>query len=129
MSVLLTIAAGVVAVTALMLIFERRLIYFPSRTLELEPGALGLRHGGALLVAEDGVKLHAWPLPIEGARRTVLVCNGNAGNMSYRLDRAREMQRRLGRGLLARARRVPGELARARHDRRLTGVRRGSGRP
>lgn len=96
MSLLLTIAGALLAVTALMLAFERRLIYFPFRAVELEPGAVGLRHEEALLVAEDGVKLHAWLLPVEGARRTVLLCNGNAGNMSYRLDRAREMQRRLG---------------------------------
>jgi fermentation-respiration switch protein FrsA (DUF1100 family) len=96
MSVLLTIAGAVLLMTALVLIFERRLIYFPFRTLEVEPGALGLRHEEGILVAEDGVKLHAWLLPLSGARRTILVCNGNAGNMSYRLDRAREMQRRLG---------------------------------
>lgn len=96
MSLLVTIAGVLLAVTALMLAFERRLIYFPFRNLELRPSALGLRHEEAVLVAEDGVKLHAWLLPLAGARRTVLLCNGNAGNMSYRLDRAREMQRRLG---------------------------------
>jgi hypothetical protein len=95
-STLLTIAAAVVAVTALMLVFERHLIYFPFRTLELDPGSLGLRYEEARLVAEDGVALHAWLLPLDGAQRTILVCNGNAGNMSYRLDRAQEMQRRLG---------------------------------
>lgn len=96
MSTLLTIAAALVAVTALMLVFERHLIYFPFRTLELDPGSLGLRYEEARLVAEDGVALHAWLLPLDGAQRTILVCNGNAGNMSYRLDRAQEMQRRLG---------------------------------
>jgi fermentation-respiration switch protein FrsA (DUF1100 family) len=95
-SLLLTSASVLLAATALMLAFERRLIYFPFRNLEFQPGALGLRHEGALLVAEDGVKLYAWLLPLAGARRTVLLCNGNAGNMGYRLDRAREMQRRLG---------------------------------
>ncbi len=96
MSTLLTIAAAVVAVTALMLVFERHLIYFPFRTLELDPESLGLRYEEARLVAEDGAALHAWLLPLDGAQRTILVCNGNAGNMSYRLDRAQEMQRRLG---------------------------------
>lgn len=96
MSTLLTIAATLVTVTALMLVFERRLIYFPFRTLELTPASLGLRHKEARLIAEDGVELHAWLLPLARAPRTILVCNGNAGNMSNRLDRAREMQRRLG---------------------------------
>ena len=81
MGLLLTLATVLLAVTLLMLAFERQLIYFPSRVLELEPNALGLRHEEAFLVA--------------GARRMVLVCNGNAGNVSHRLDRAIEMQRRL----------------------------------
>jgi hypothetical protein len=93
---LLTIALALLAVTALMLAFERRLIYSPSRDLDLEPAALGLRHQEACFVAEDGVRLHAWLLPLPGSRRTVLVCNGNAGNMSHRLDRALQMQQRLG---------------------------------
>ena len=96
MGLLLTLAAVVLALTLLMLAFERQLIYFPLRVLELEPGALGLRHEEAFLVAEDGVKIHAWLLPLAGARRVVLVCNGNAGNVSHRLGRALEMQRRLG---------------------------------
>jgi len=95
-SLLLAIAGGLLAVTALLLAFERRLIYFPLRALELEPGELGLVHEEARLVTEDGVTLHAWLLPLPGARRTVLLFNGNAGNMSFRLERAAQMQRRLG---------------------------------
>jgi fermentation-respiration switch protein FrsA (DUF1100 family) len=95
-ALLLTVAAVLVIVTALMLAFERRLIYFPFRTLEAEPSALGLRHENVMLAAEDGVRIHAWWLPLPDSRLTVLVCNGNAGNMSFRLDRARQMQRRLG---------------------------------
>jgi hypothetical protein len=93
---LLALATAVLGVTLLMLLFERRLIYFPMRTLEIEPAVLGLRHEDAFPVAEDGVKIHAWLLPLAGARRVVVVCHGNAGNISHRLDRALEMQRRLG---------------------------------
>jgi fermentation-respiration switch protein FrsA (DUF1100 family) len=93
---LLMLAAALLALTLLMLAFERRLIYFPVRVLDLEPGALGLHHEEAFLVAEDGVRIHAWLLPLAGARRVVLVCHGNAGNISHRLDRALGMQRRLG---------------------------------
>jgi fermentation-respiration switch protein FrsA (DUF1100 family) len=96
MSLLLTVAITLLAMTALMLLFERKLIYFPFRELEADPQALALRHEEAWLTAEDGVRILAWWLPVPGARRSVLFCNGNAGNMSYRLDRAMEMQRRLG---------------------------------
>ena len=76
-------------------LLERRLIYFPYRTLEVTPKELGLRYEEARLVAEDGVTLHGWFLPVDGSRYTVLVCHGNAGNISHRLDRAILMQARL----------------------------------
>ena len=100
MGLLLALLAVLTAITLLMLAFERRLIYFPSRVLDLEPGDLGLRHEELFLEAEDGVRIHAWLLPLTGARRVVLVCHGNAGNISHRLDRARELQRRVGASVL-----------------------------
>jgi uncharacterized protein len=91
-----TAAFVLLAVTALMLLFERRLIYFPYRAVELRPADLSLRHEEAILTTSDGVKIHAWWLPADGADLAVIVCNGNAGNMSYRLDRVAAMHRRLG---------------------------------
>ena len=96
MDLILMVAVALVLVTGLMLVFERRLVYFPFREVEVEPSALALRHEEAWLTAEDGVRILTWSLPVPGSRWTVLFCNGNAGNMSYRLDRAQEMQRRLG---------------------------------
>jgi hypothetical protein len=96
LDLLLTLAGAVALVTGLMLAFERQLIYFPARALDMEPAALGLRHEELQLVAEDGVRLHGWFLPVPGARRVVLVCHGNAGNISHRLERALLMQRELG---------------------------------
>jgi pimeloyl-ACP methyl ester carboxylesterase len=98
--VLLTLAAALLLLTLLLLAFERRLVYFPARGLDLQPGDLGLAHEESFLAAEDGVRIHAWFLPAPGARRLILVCHGNAGNMSHRLHRAREMQRRLGASVL-----------------------------
>jgi fermentation-respiration switch protein FrsA (DUF1100 family) len=71
-----------------LLIFEKKLIYFPARELELAPSDLGLRSEEAPLVGEDGVRIHAWFLPRPGSRLTVLVSHGNAGNISHRLHRA-----------------------------------------
>ncbi len=100
MGAVLALAVALLAVTILLLAFERRLVYFPSRGLDLQPGDLGLAHEEAFLAAEDGVRIHAWLLPAAGARRLILVCHGNAGNLSHRLRRAREMQRRLGASVL-----------------------------
>jgi fermentation-respiration switch protein FrsA (DUF1100 family) len=87
--VLLVIAGG------LLLVFEKHLIYFPTRAHEVTPEGLGLASEEVELRAEDGVRLHGWFLPVKGSRLTVLVCHGNAGNVSHRLDRVLLMQSRL----------------------------------
>jgi hypothetical protein len=78
-----------------LLLLEKRLIYFPMRDHEVTPGGLGLKHEDVELRAEDGVRLHAWYLPVKDSRLTLLVCHGNAGNISHRLDRALLLQSRL----------------------------------
>jgi hypothetical protein len=79
----------------LALLFEKRLIYFPSRDHEVTPSGLGLPHEDVRLTTEDGVLLHAWYLPVRQARWVTLVSHGNAGNISHRLDRALLLQARL----------------------------------
>ncbi len=81
------------------MLFEERLIYFPTREIGLTPDALGLEHDEVLLEASDGVRVHGWFLPAHPRRSpayTVLVCHGNAGNISGRLDRAVLLHRELG---------------------------------
>jgi len=92
---LIWLAVIVVVVLAGPVLLEKRLIYFPFRTLEATPGDLGLRFEDVRLVADDGVALHGWFLPVEGSRFTVLMAHGNAGNISHRLDRALLIQAKL----------------------------------
>jgi hypothetical protein len=92
---LIFFAVLIVGLLLVPVLLEKRLIYFPFRTLEVTPKELGLRYEEARLVAEDGVTLHGWFLPVEGSRLTVLVCHGNAGNISHRLDRAMLMHAKL----------------------------------
>jgi len=88
------------ALGGLLLLFETRFIYFPSRTHDATPSGLGLPSEEVRLDAEDGVRLHAWLLPVRGARWTVLLSHGNAGNISHRLDRTLLLQNRLGASVL-----------------------------
>jgi fermentation-respiration switch protein FrsA (DUF1100 family) len=81
------------------LIFEEKLIYFPSREIVATPEALGLLGEEALLRASDGIRIHGWFLPAPLRRSpdfTILLCHGNAGNISGRLDRAALLLGRLG---------------------------------
>jgi fermentation-respiration switch protein FrsA (DUF1100 family) len=99
----LRIALLLLAAGGAILFFEKRLIYYPYRDLDVTPKGLGLPHEELALVAEDGVKLHGWFLPAAPAadpRPAVLLCHGNAGNISYRLDRAQAMAARLGTDVL-----------------------------
>ena len=79
----------------LLLLFEKRFIYFPTRGYDATPSALGLPHEEVWLAAEDGVRIHGWYLPVREARWVTLVSHGNAGNISHRLDRALLLQGRL----------------------------------
>jgi fermentation-respiration switch protein FrsA (DUF1100 family) len=88
------------ALGGLLLLFETRFIYFPSRAHEATPAGLGLPSEEVLFTAEDGVRLHGWFLPVRGARWTVLLSHGNAGNISHRLDRTLFLQTRLGASVL-----------------------------
>jgi hypothetical protein len=91
----LRLAALVGLLGGLLLLFETRFIYFPTRAHEATPSGLGLAHEEVRLTAGDGVRLHGWYLPVPRARWVTLVSHGNAGNISHRLDRALLLQARL----------------------------------
>lgn len=81
------LAAGGLAFS-LMPKFADRLVYFPSRAHDGgTPALLGLAYEDVALQAADGVRLHAWLVHVAGARRTLLLLHGNAGNISHRLDK------------------------------------------
>lgn len=93
--VLLLVAAAAVIVIAVMYLMQRNLLYYPSTT----PPADDLLPPGAVAVdlrTADGLTLGAWFLPAasgapaggqaRGRSPAVLICNGNAGDRSHRLD-------------------------------------------
>ena len=67
--------------------FERLNLYFPSRSLEADPGLVGLGFEDLRLTASDGTSIHAWFVPLEPRSPVVLFCHGNAGNIGSRLDK------------------------------------------
>lgn len=62
-----------------------RLIFQPTREIDLEPSDLGVDAEEVFLRTEDGVRIHAYYLPSPGASRAILFLHGNAGNASHRL--------------------------------------------
>jgi fermentation-respiration switch protein FrsA (DUF1100 family) len=71
--------------------FQRSFIYFPAA--HLGPPPAGVEEVG--FTTSDGLELGGWFFPAEGSGgRAVLVCNGNAGNRSYRVELAEALRDR-----------------------------------
>lgn len=84
---LVTTVVSLVAVILLLMIFEEKFIYFPTK------GNVGTSPGDDVwLTTADGVRIHGWYLPHPKARATLLHLHGNAGNLSDRRDLVRDLQ-------------------------------------
>lgn len=90
MSVFITILSIVAAVylglSILLFLMQSHILYQPMRGYDYTPAHYGLEYEAVSLSTPDGVTLAGWFVPAEGAKRTVLFCHGNAGNISHRLD-------------------------------------------
>jgi pimeloyl-ACP methyl ester carboxylesterase len=73
--------------------FERAQVFIPSRRLDVGPDALGRAFEDVTLTTADHVRINAWFFPAESQAPhpdwVILLCHGNAGNMSHRLDHFR----------------------------------------
>jgi fermentation-respiration switch protein FrsA (DUF1100 family) len=82
--------AGIyLALCGAMYALQDRLLFLPEvpgRTLDATPAAADLAFEDVTLTAADGVRLHGWWVPAEGARWTLLHLHGNAGNIGHRLE-------------------------------------------
>ena len=90
-SILLGIAClgAVMLVLALLVrLMENSITFHPTGNLELNPADYGLDYREIRLTpGERGVTLHGWYFaPADGKAPVLLVCHGNAGNISHRLE-------------------------------------------
>lgn len=67
---------------------ERKMIYVPSRELAGTPVGAGLPFEEISVTASDGPSVHGWFIPREPGDPVVLLCHGNGGNISHRLQKA-----------------------------------------
>ena len=66
--------------------FQSKLVYFPSKNVDIDPNAIGLEYESIVFASNDNTKLHAWYIPKKDANTTVLFLHGNGGNISHRLE-------------------------------------------
>jgi hypothetical protein len=82
-------ALGYAVLLLLVAVFQRRLLYFPSRGYPVTPAAIRLPFEAAVLTASDGVRLAGWWIP--GTRKdspVVLYFHGNAATLSSLVELA-----------------------------------------
>lgn len=85
------LAAGLLSYVGLSLflfLMQSKLVFIPHRSLEATPADVELPYEDLRLASGPlgSETIHAWHVPVENARGTVLFCHGNAGNMSHRLE-------------------------------------------
>ena len=95
MSIALIAVMCWLALVAWLALNERRLLFFPARTLAAEPADFGLRAEELTITTEDGVTLHGWWIAGSGDR-VLIWYHGNAGNIADRLPNARWFVEQLG---------------------------------
>jgi hypothetical protein len=69
-----------------------RLVFARSRTFRAEREDTDLDVEDVEFCAEDGTSLHGWWFPHENAKGVLLICHGNAGNISDRLWMAEDLR-------------------------------------
>lgn len=80
------IALCYAAITAWVYFSQRKLLYFPTRTVVATPAEIGLEFKDVWLTNSLGTRIHGWWLPCDNVRFTVLFSHGNGGNVSHRLE-------------------------------------------
>lgn len=89
--VALLFVLGYATLVGVVYLAQDSLVYFPNtgRAHSATPAVHGLTYEDVLLKTSDGETLHAWWVPVTGARGTAVLFHGNAGNISHRIEYAR----------------------------------------
>ncbi|HTL59076.1 MAG TPA: alpha/beta hydrolase [Candidatus Limnocylindrales bacterium] len=85
--------AGGLSLVVILRWFEHSQVFHPDRTLVATGAELGRPFEDFYTETDDGVRLNGWFFPAETnsprASLVILVCHGNAGNISHRLELCR----------------------------------------
>jgi len=66
---------------------ELKGIFFPSREVELNPHSINLPFEDIYVKTQNNLQISAWFIPCDGAKYTLLLLHGNAGNLQDRLGK------------------------------------------
>lgn len=80
------IIATYLVMVAAMYLRQDGLIYFPGGEISRTPDTVNIAYGDIRFSTKDGFAISGWYIPADRERGTVIVCNGNAGTISDRID-------------------------------------------
>ncbi|MFP4354354.1 MAG: alpha/beta hydrolase [Phycisphaerae bacterium] len=83
------IAPGLIYISLCLLLYfmQDRLVYHPTSEIEQDPSIFGLAFEFVEFTSPDGLKLTGFYTPAAGeSRGTILLCHGNGGNISHRIE-------------------------------------------
>ena len=86
LSLILPLLFGVILLNVFLFFQQASMIFFPHRELQQTPADWNLDYEDVWINSGDGVRLHGWYIPRQGARQTLLFFHGNAGNISHRRE-------------------------------------------
>jgi len=75
--------------SALLLILQSHMVYYPTRDIERTPDEVGLSYEKVEFTSNDGTVLTGWFVPARAERGVILFCHGNGGNISHRIESIR----------------------------------------
>jgi len=75
---------------------EKRLIFYPHKTIIATPADEGLAYDDVSFTTSDGVLLNGWFVPGKPGSATLLWFHGNAGNISHRVENITLLHNLLG---------------------------------
>ena len=65
---------------------QPKFLYKPVKDVTYTPEELSLDYEDVVFKTDDGLELNGWYVPSKGSEFTVLLCHGNGGNITHRLD-------------------------------------------
>jgi fermentation-respiration switch protein FrsA (DUF1100 family) len=86
MSVILIITVALVFLNLVIYQQQAGMIFYPTKDVDQSPTDWGMAFEEVDIEAADGIRLHGWFIPRDGANRVLLFFHGNAGNISHRGD-------------------------------------------
>lgn len=90
-NIIVYLLIGFLVIVALMAIFQNHLIFHPSSRMIDSPDRLDMPWSEHWIETSDGIRLHGWMIGEPDDKPVVVYSHGNAGNISGRVDIARQI--------------------------------------